>query len=425
MVATTLLASFLLLFHGVFLLLFMTTAGLYYVSHIYGPTLKFPEATGRSHLGQCGPSTDKLEDIVVNETFSPEAAVQVVETHGAAVFSDVITKKAAQNLRDYAMTANHKLESSFIQAPNHRYHVMPPHTEPSVQETLKQVAEHPVVRPVIDRLLGPNSTLVSLSLVTSEYGASDQGFHSDADTSQASYPDLIVPEYTLAIALQDVTKKMGSTGLCPGTQRCKWPDFDWDELRKLYEKDKEDGTFKGTYTKWWKRNIPCNVTADMSQGDAMLYNSDVMHRGRAHTDRDAPERALLFITFAGSRLGPDDKRSLPLRQVHALDWRMWGHTIDDFITMQERPWRPWHIFGLFNSKGNVRPWNLVDEIMIIFAHESELAHVISDEFSEEYLRNLVENLVIFTLGFAILYISTLLTCVLVVIVLIVIPAGRG
>lgn len=55
--------------------------------------------------------------------------------------------------------------------------------------------------------------MVSVSLLTSEYGAADQKFHVDAGTSEAGYPDLIVPEYTLAIALQDVTKEMGSTGL--------------------------------------------------------------------------------------------------------------------------------------------------------------------------------------------------------------------
>jgi ectoine hydroxylase-related dioxygenase (phytanoyl-CoA dioxygenase family) len=54
--------------------------------------------------------------------------------------------------------------------------------------------------------------------MTSEYGATDQHFHADVQIPKAVYPDLIVPEYTLAIALQDVTKEMGSTGLCPGTQ---------------------------------------------------------------------------------------------------------------------------------------------------------------------------------------------------------------
>jgi hypothetical protein len=148
--------------------------------------------------------------LLVNETITPlnvGQAQQVVREHGAAIFQNVLTKEAAQQLRDYAMVANHKLESSYIHAPAHRYHVMPPNTEPSVQETLKQVATHPLVKPVLDSLLGPSSTLVSLSLVTREYGAQDQGWHADAGTSNAGYPDKIVPQYTLAIALQDTETK--------------------------------------------------------------------------------------------------------------------------------------------------------------------------------------------------------------------------
>jgi ectoine hydroxylase-related dioxygenase (phytanoyl-CoA dioxygenase family) len=274
-----------------------------------------------------------LEDLIVNETLLPEEAKEVTEKHGAAIFQNVITKEAAQNLRDYAMAANHELESSFVHSPSHRYHVMPPHTEPTVQEALKQVAEHPLVRPVLDGHLGPSSTVVGVSLVTSEYGAEDQKYHADAETSHASYPDLFVPEYTLAIALQDVSSGMGPTGLCPGTQECNWPYFDWDEIKKQWLKAEKDESFTGGFDIWLTYNMPCNVTADLRQGDALLYNSDVIHRGRAHTDSNAPERALLFIVFAGSRQGPDDTRSLPLGQVHALDWRMWGQTIDDFTTM--------------------------------------------------------------------------------------------
>jgi membrane-anchored glycerophosphoryl diester phosphodiesterase (GDPDase) len=55
--------------------------------------------------------------------------------------------------------------------------------------------------------------------------------------------------------------------------------------------------------------------------------------------------------------------------------------------------------------------------MLIFAHENERAHVISDDFSEQYLWNLVVALVSFTFIFTLLYISTLLSCLLVVMVL--------
>jgi hypothetical protein len=81
--------------------------------------------------------------------------------------------------------------------------------------------------------------------------------------------------------------------------------------------------------------------------------------------------------------------------------------------MKKRPWRLCHIFGIGNKKGNVRPWNLLDGILIIFAHENERAHVLWDDFSAEYLQELVDKLVPLTYGFTVLYIFSLLTLILV------------
>jgi hypothetical protein len=100
-----------LLFHAAFVLLFVSTGGLWYVTRSYGPTMKWPHGTGRNHLGLCGSSTHKLEDLLVNETLTKAQVKEVVETHGAAIFQSFLTKQAAQNLFDYAMVANNELES--------------------------------------------------------------------------------------------------------------------------------------------------------------------------------------------------------------------------------------------------------------------------------------------------------------------------
>jgi hypothetical protein len=198
-----------------------------------------------------------------------------------------------------------------------------------------------------------------------------------------------------------------------------WPDFDYDELGKKFEMEKKEQSNWANvdFGTWLAYRLPCNVTADMKQGDGMLYNSDTTHRGRAHTDPNAPERILIFIMFAASRQGPEDKRSLPLGEVHALDWRMWGHTIDDCATMKERPWRLWHAFGIGNTKGTVRPWNLLDDIFMIFKNENERAHSISEEVTAKYLWDLVNALVPLTCGVTILYVSTLLIFILIGMVL--------
>lgn len=36
------------------------------------------------------------------------------------------------------------------------------------------------------------------------------------------FPSLILPEWTVAVALQDRTRAMGETGLCAGNHGCSW-----------------------------------------------------------------------------------------------------------------------------------------------------------------------------------------------------------
>lgn len=127
-----------------------------------------------------------------------------------------------------------------------------------------------------------------------------------------------------------------------------------------YEVDIEDRE----YNKWveYEGGDHCDVVAAVEAGSGILFNTDTIHRGGAHTDPDGPERVVIFLTFAGSRRGPGDTRSLPLGKVHALHWKSWGHTIDDFETVDSRPWRWWHVFGFrfFATKNGVRPWCIHD-----------------------------------------------------------------
>lgn len=89
------------------------------------------------------------------------------------------------------MKANKEFDRSkqvYVQEEDHRYNLMPDITKPVVQEMLKQVREHPRLRPLIDGVMGEGASLVNLSVLTAEYGAKDQRFHPDTSTSFASYP---------------------------------------------------------------------------------------------------------------------------------------------------------------------------------------------------------------------------------------------
>lgn len=389
---TTAIIRFLTILHVCFILVWALAGFLYYIRDIYGPTLKFTHQVGKEHnLDYCGPTTDNFDDLVVSISHTEDQAADQTKTHGMAIVPEVLSKDTADDLRNYILKANHEIESTFVLNRRNRFHIMPTHEEPTIQAALKEIASHAVLKPLIDNVIGPQSSLVAFSVITNLFGAQDQEWHYDTATSYANYPADFVPEYTLAIPLQNTTKEMGATGFCPGTHVCSWPDFDWDTLEDNYEKENIKGY--SDFDAWARYHMPCNLTAAVNAGDALLYNADLYHRGAGHKDRNAQERVVIFLTFAGSRRNDNDSRSLPLGTVHSLDWRSWGHTIDDFLTVDTKPWRIWHIFGLFSpcKQHGVRPWTVQDYFFMIFKHRNEAMHMISADFDLEYFTDLVEE----------------------------------
>jgi hypothetical protein len=195
--------------------LFCSTAGLYYIREYYGPTLLFdpPEIAAWVGKESCGPSTENLEDIQISASFSRDQAIDVMMEHGAGIVENVLTKETADDLRNYILKANNQSAAYFVLSPANRYQIAPNVNIPIMQQALKEIAQHPVMRPLIDDLLGPApASLVSLSFITNLYGAQDQNWHPDVTPGGGTYPDDFVNEYTLAIPLQDTTKEMGATG---------------------------------------------------------------------------------------------------------------------------------------------------------------------------------------------------------------------
>ena len=381
-IATSLcLCSAIALFYSFIGATLAITAAMLYIRDIHGPRLAFPFKRGRYKLKtRCEPSASHLDELKVHDGLSHEDAIELAKVHGTAVVPNVLVKETAQEFRDYVMKANHELNHAnqvFVLEKEHRFNLMPDINQPVVQEMLKQVGEHPRLRPIIDGIMGEGASLVNMSVLTAEYGAKDQDIHPDTSTSFVSHPERFVPEYTLVIALQDTTEEMGATHLCPGTHFCR--------SVKLERGEDEDGDLA----------LACKVRATVNQGDAFLYVSDLYHRGVAHTDPNAPDRAFLFLIFAASRNGPEDKRRLPFGEVRALDWKIWGHTIDEFATIKEKPWKWWQSFGLFNKKTNgIRPWNFIDNFLTIFENDGSSLEAIANDFDREMFDKLAGFVVV-------------------------------
>ena len=87
------------------------------------------------------------------------------------------------------------------------------------------------------------------------------------------------------------------------------------------------------------------VGATMGAGDAIVFKNDLVHRGGAHTDPDAPSRFQVFLTF-GAKRGSDDERLLagsPWMQVtYAVDPFFWGIDISTFKWM-DLPFGLWRL----------------------------------------------------------------------------------
>jgi len=211
-----------LLAHSACVLLWAVSGGLFYVSRIYGPSLSLDWVEDKKGLGNCGPTTNNLKDLIINDNFTEQEALELAEYHGSAIVPSVLTKETAQAFRNFTMKANQEMKSAYVISSENRRRIMPPHTEPVVQQALKEISKHPTLRPLIDALMGPGASIIAFSVITNLYGAEDQFWHADTTSSAAGYPELFVPEYTLAIALQDTTEAMGATGLCPGTHVCEW-----------------------------------------------------------------------------------------------------------------------------------------------------------------------------------------------------------
>jgi hypothetical protein len=190
---------------------------LYYIrDYFFTPTLQIclPEIKERPAEGVCGPSTEKLEDIQIDGSSSMEQAVELMKEHGAGIVQSVLTKETADDLRNFVLKENNQSVAYVVHSPANRYYIAPDVKTPIVQQALKEIAEHPVMRPLIDDLLGPAASLTQFNVITNLYGALDQPWHSDIGPSARDYPDDFVREYTITIPLQDTTKEMGATGMC-------------------------------------------------------------------------------------------------------------------------------------------------------------------------------------------------------------------
>ncbi|CAB9515606.1 expressed unknown protein [Seminavis robusta] len=284
-----------------------------------------------------------------------EQALDAVLYHGATVLPQVMPHQLAESLRDYVLEHNEHLTAMdnipVLVQNKRRSFGLNLREDPRIATALQAVASHNVLTQTLEKLLGPNVAIVELSTITAMPGASAQPFHPDTNPNTMIYERQLTQVFTVLIPLQDTTFEMGATWICPGTHRCK-PPHGYCEKHGVSVATVND---TDTTRQYWRA------------GDALVYSSDVHHRGGSHIDREAPPRTALILSVTSRPQLPF--RVLPPGPVFGIRWDHWGLTwkqlqkrelLDEFIQKTENE--------LFNFLRAFGIYTLEDDDGWSFAH---------------------------------------------------------
>jgi ectoine hydroxylase-related dioxygenase (phytanoyl-CoA dioxygenase family) len=196
-------------------------------------------------------------------------------------------------------------ESIFVIAGENRFSFGLGTEEPSVTAAMMELANSESLRPTLEKVLGPNPSLIEMTAITSSYGAEAQYWHDDVipTASAIKYARSFGPSYSVFVQLQNTTKEMGATSACPGSYYCSGGT--------MGEYCEEDGfQVVGEDGHW-------------NTGDALLMNMNSYHRGSAHIDPNGIDRVMLILTFVPQPNKRAESRQMSQGITFSLRWDMW------------------------------------------------------------------------------------------------------
>ncbi len=307
-------------------------------------------------------TTRDASDLLVKPEYTGDQAADIMMKHGAVVVQNVLEPQTAADLRVY-LESRHKIQDElpwhekFFEEEDRLALGLGAGDAPVVTEALRQVGTHPTVKTTVEGILGPDPAIVEISTMTSLAGAEDQGIHTDSDYFGSSllYSRTFLHSYTMFIALQNTTARMGATTLCPGTHHCANPDLEEVCLRNgafeassngLTGPDRNDGNGGGV----------------LLRGDAMMFNQNVWHRGAANQDPNNPttNRVMFILTFVTrNKANEADRRYQGLGTYYYQRWNMWGHTYQDLkdsATIMQQPVAALRSMGIWKPRR--RNWGI-------------------------------------------------------------------
>jgi Phytanoyl-CoA dioxygenase (PhyH) len=234
-------------------------------------------------------------ELVLSPGASPQDAYEHHLKHGFTIFPQVLSPPTVANLRHFVDSRNrhlHDQEKIYVIEGDNRFSFGLGTETPAVSAAMIEIATHPQLKASLEKILGPNPALIEMTAITSSYGAVDQWWHDDVipTGSAIRYARTFGPSYSIFIQLQNTTKEMGATQVCPGSHYCSAGD-----RARLCE---ENGFHLVGTDGYWR------------SGDALLMNMNSWHRGSAHTDPRAQDRVMLILTFVPQPVSRAESRMM-------------------------------------------------------------------------------------------------------------------
>jgi hypothetical protein len=296
-------------------------------------------------------TASSVDELIIQPNTTAEDCMNHMLKHGVSVYPQVLREETADRLRQYISDRSNRRERFNVIENELRYsYSLEVHQDPIVVQAMKEIATHPLVRPALEKIIGPNPAVVEFSDITSTFGSEEQRWHQDIVPlgSAFKYARSFIPSYSLFIPLQDTTAEMGATQICPGTHMCG-PEN---------EHCVNGGAFhvSGDTNRWRK-------------GDAAMMNQHLHHRGPAHVDPNATDRVLFVLTLAPRpRFGKMELETRILGQgaAYSNNWNNWGHTLDDFANapdVMRQPWKTLRALGIYRPPNALWGWDFMTTIL--------------------------------------------------------------
>ena len=322
-------------------------------------------------------STHDANDLLIDPAMSKEERKTVIMTHGAVVMKDIIGQDTAQELRQYLEGRHTEFHANNLKLPWHELFWdgdngsrlslgLGPEDSDIVAKAISELGSNTQLKKTLEATLGLDPAVVEVSTLSTMHNAEPQGIHTDSDFfgSSVMYTRSFLHSYTMFIALQDTTSKMGATTLCPGTHWCADEDLEelcqCDYLDDNDDEDNEENRIGYCNTFEASSNGQTGLEVGVLQrGDAMMFNQNVWHRGPRNYDLDRMENRVMFILTFVSRRDFDrgDNREQGWGTYYYMRHNMWGHLFSDLKTaasggMDLVTKRIWKAYGLLPGSKN-------------------------------------------------------------------------